>query len=147
MRVFLTHMNLQVMDMDKSIAFYEQWCGMKVVHQHDSDTPDQPVTWMASPDQDDDFVLVLAPGRTQKCNQKGAELEHLGFSVETLDDVTEMARRGVEAGILHWDVIDGGEKFGVICGVYDPDGRIIEFSFGQPLGQNYKAQNNRKLEP
>jgi catechol 2,3-dioxygenase-like lactoylglutathione lyase family enzyme len=147
----LTHIALRVADMERSIAFYSDWCDMKLVHERPPEKDgDSHVAWLSSPDYEGKFVLVLMDGR-QKAKQPTAEyseaerIEHLGFGVERLSEVFAKASRGKEDGNLHWDVMELGYPVGTLCAVTDPDGNIIEFSHGQPIGfKNYRYKTNGK---
>ena len=46
----------------------------------------------------------------------------------------EIADRAKVEGILAWEPVEEPYPVGYYCGVTDPDGNIIEFSYGQPLG-------------
>ena len=109
---------------------------MKAVHERPSDIEDQPVVWMASPGYEDMFVIVLVPGRKQAKVHEKDDFEHLGVSVESKDEIRKMVDKARQAGILQWDYEEMGTPVGTICGIRDPDGNYIEFSFGQELGRN-----------
>lgn len=130
-RLGLTHIALKVFDPEKSADFYKRWCGMELVHQRGK-KPDT-VIWMSSPDYVGDFVIVFLGGRDVRKNSKG-ELEHMGIAVESVDKVKEIAEQAKKEGILHWDVMEMGYPVGTICAITDPDGNVIEFSYGQPIG-------------
>ena len=53
--------------------------------------------------------------------------------METRDAVDAVAERAKIAGILEWTPRDEPYPVGYYCGVKDPDGNFIEFSYGQPL--------------
>jgi catechol 2,3-dioxygenase-like lactoylglutathione lyase family enzyme len=50
-----------------------------------------------------------------------------------VDAIAELGRR---EGRLFWEPQEFPPPTGYLCAVRDPSGYIIEFSFGQPLGQN-----------
>jgi catechol 2,3-dioxygenase-like lactoylglutathione lyase family enzyme len=135
--VQLTHIALPVQDIQQSTDFYKRWAEMSVVHQHDSDVPGQPVTWLSSKGQEDNFVIVLVPSSTHNIKEEG--MRHLGFAVHSKDDVMNICKNAKKEGILHWDYQEFGYPVGTLCSVKDPDGYIVEFSFGQPLGRDFKA--------
>lgn len=147
----LTHLALGVADLDTSVSFYEDFCGMVKIHERrDGDVrvawlgdpaaipePDQPGAG-AGPGEDParsrGFVLVLAEGLPP--NPPLGPFAHLGFSVSSHDEVDLLAGRGRERGILALEPTDEGPVVGYICEVVDPDGNICEFSHGQSLGRH-----------
>ena len=124
----LTHIALQVKDLDASVDFYAAFCGMHLSHQRADDGGR--VAWIAEPGREEEFVFVLierAGHRPQDKNDFG----HLGFALESRVAVDRIAARAGER--LVWPPEDHPPPTGYFCGVRDPDGNIIEFSFGQPL--------------
>ena len=127
----LTHMALHCRDIARSIGFYERHAGLRVVH--DRGAPDARVVWMAEPGREKRFVLVLIDGGPG-AEQAGNDYSHLGFAVETREAVSRIAGDAEARGELAWPVREGDWPVGVYCGLRDPDGRMVEFSYGQPLG-------------
>jgi len=122
----LRHLALKVRDPQKSKLFYAEWFGMKVVWEPDPDN-----VYMSS--GADNLALHRA-----EPSGPGA-LDHLGFIVETRDDVDGIARRmqemGVEMAAAPRDHRDGSRSFYCL----DPDGLRIQVLFeptlsGQRLG-------------
>lgn len=130
-----THCALHVADLDKSIAFYECYCGMTIVKEHGTD--EKRVVWLASPGAEDRFVLVLLGGGPLR-DQDDDDMTHYGFGVPTRAGVDRIAAQAKEDGLLHWEPRDYAPPTGYLCGVKDPTGYIIEFSYGQPLGPHAK---------
>jgi predicted lactoylglutathione lyase len=64
----------------------------------------------------------------------------LGFALSSKQEVDEIAFQAKKEGILFWETREEPFPVGYYCGVLDPDGKIIEFSFGQPLG-NLVSEN------
>ena len=147
----LTHIALHVKDIDLSSDFYQQWCGMNEVDRRVSDRTGTTVVWLACQGQEDDFVIVLIDGADDEQVETGRErMRHIGFSLPERSDVQAMAEKAKESGILHWDYKDFPFPVGTLCAVSDPDGHIVEFSYGQPLGPDFRAQNqvdNPKQQP
>jgi len=133
-----THCALHVQDVDASISFYEQYCGMKVVHSHGSN-PEERTVWMAEKGRETEFVLVLVSGGKRQ-NRMDGEMTHYGFAVVSRDAVDEIAERAREAGALYWEPQDLPPPVGYLCAVTDPDGYVVEFSYGQPLGPGAPGQ-------
>lgn len=131
MKAAFTHCALHVADVDASIDFYRDFCGLKVVHSH-GDAPERTV-WLAEEGRERDFVLVLVSGGSGHEQAEG-DMTHYGFSLANRDAVDEIAQRGRAAGRLHWEPQQLPDPVGYLCALKDPDGYIIEFSHGQPLG-------------
>lgn len=131
MNVFLTHIALHVRNLDACVAFYQNYAGMKLVR--DRKTHDSHVYWLAEPGKETEFIMVIMPAGPGR-NQSEEDLSHLGFAVETREDVDTVAKRAADEGILVWEPRQEPYPVGYYCGVRDPDGNFVEFSYGQPLG-------------
>ena len=66
--------------------------------------------------------------------QHEKDYSHLGFALPSKDKVDELAARAQEAGCLVWPPRQDPYPVGYYCGLKDPDGYFVEFSYGQPLG-------------
>jgi len=130
-----THCALHVADLDRSIAFYERYCGMSIVKEHGEG--DSRVVWLASPGAEERFVLVLLGGGPVR-NQDKDDMTHYGFGVASREAIDRIAAQAKADGLLHWEPRDYAPPTGYLCGVKDPTGYIIEFSYGQPLGPHAK---------
>jgi catechol 2,3-dioxygenase-like lactoylglutathione lyase family enzyme len=126
-----THCALHVRDLERSIAFYRSYCGLKLVKEHGKD--EGRTVWFASPGAESRFVLVLLGGGPAHVQDKG-DMTHYGFGVPTREDVDRIAERARKEGCLHWEPRDYAPPTGYLCAVKDPSGHVIEFSHGQPLG-------------
>ena len=62
LRPSLTHIALQVQDLDATIEFYSTYCGLQVVH--DRRDRSSRVVWLAESGRAREFILVLIPWRT-----------------------------------------------------------------------------------
>ena len=131
MTEIFTHCALHVRDLAESVAFYENYCGLKIVKEHGEGAGR--VVWLASPGSERSFVLVLLGGGRDHA-QNEDDMTHYGFGVPTRADVDRIAERAKRDGCLHWEPRDYAPPTGYLCGVKDPTGHIIEFSHGQPLG-------------
>ncbi len=129
----LTHLALHVRDLDACVAFWRDWCGLRIVHDRKEAGGDGRVVWLAAPGQEESFVIVLidgGPGRDQAAD----DFSHFGFALDSRAAVDAVAARAGVAGCLVWPPREEPPPVGYYCGVRDPDGNCIEFSFGQPLG-------------
>ena len=77
--------------------------------------------------EDPAFVLVMVQDEVK------ARLDHFGFQCDSrteVDEIAELARR-------QNSLVDSPTEFGGVVGYFttirDPDGHLIEFTFGQPL--------------
>jgi catechol 2,3-dioxygenase-like lactoylglutathione lyase family enzyme len=131
MKPVFTHCALHVRDLDRSIAFYRSYCGLELVKEHGQG--EGRTVWLASPGTERDFVLVLLGGGPEHVQDKD-DMTHYGFAVASRDEIDAIAARGRQDGCLHWEPRDYAPPTGYLCGVKDPTGYIIEFSYGQPLG-------------
>ncbi|MGK2285688.1 VOC family protein [Pedomonas sp. V897] len=130
----LTHVALHVRDLEASLAFYRDYCGLHVAHERATGKDGARVVWMAAPGQDRRFVIVLLPGGHGR-EQPPQDFSHIGIAVDSLAEVEAIAARAEREGRLAWPVKSEPWPVGTYCGVYDPDGAVVEFSFGQPLGE------------
>ncbi len=113
----LTHLALHVRDPEACIAFYRDFCAMGVVHERDDGAGGR-VVWLAEPGRD----------------QGAGDYSHFGFAVDSAAAVDAIAARAEAAGCLVWSPRAEPYPVGYYCGLRDPDGNFVEFSFGQPLG-------------
>ena len=118
----LRHLALNVRDPQASKRFYCECFAMTVVWEPDPDN----VYLSSGPDN-----LAL-----HRAEVKGAgALDHLGFIVETRDDVDGMARRFAELGVpiaaAAKDHRDGSRSFYCL----DPDGLSIQVLFEPTLSK------------
>ena len=123
----LTHLAIHVRDLEACIRFYQSWCGMTVTHRREG------VAWLAEPGKEHDFILVLIDGGPGH-DLAVRDYSHIGFAVANRDSVDAIAGRARTAGILAWAPTDEPYPIGYYCGLKDPDGNLVEFSYGQPLG-------------
>jgi catechol 2,3-dioxygenase-like lactoylglutathione lyase family enzyme len=128
----LTHVALQVEDIEATLRFYREYCGMSVTHERASSDGSK-VVWMAEPGREHELVLVLMPGGRPSA-QASNDYSHFGFAVGSRSDVDALAKRAEAEDVLAWPPSDEPYPVGYYCGVRDPNGNVIEFSYGQPLG-------------
>ena len=124
---------MQVRDVDQSVAFYERYCEMKVVHQRESESAPGSVVWLGWGEDPPKFVIVLLEGNYERNEQP--PWQHIGMSVDSRDEVDAIHSRAVADGLTGlWAPEDAGAIVGYYCAVPDPDGNMVEFSFGQRIG-------------
>lgn len=123
-------------DLDACIAFYETFCGMRVIHRRPG--KGSQIVWMAEPGQEQRFIFVIMPGG-QPRNLASDDYSHFGFALSSRAAVDDLARRAEAAGCLVWAPRDEPYPVGYYCGLRDPAGNYVEFSYGQPLGPGSEA--------
>ena len=128
----LTHLALHVRDLPGMIGFYREHCGLEVIHERE-DTPGTQVVWMAEPARARRFIFVFISGGPGR-DQEPGDYSHLGFALESREAVDAAAKKGREAGCLALEPREEPYPVGYYCGLSDPDGNLVEFSYGQPLG-------------
>jgi len=131
MPVAFTHLALHVRDLEACIEFYRNYTGMLLTHDRVADG--KRIVWLAEPGKERDFIVVLIPGGPGR-DQAAADFSHLGFALDSVQAVDAIAERARAEGILAWEPRREPYPVGYYCGVRDPDGNFVEFSFGQPLG-------------
>lgn len=129
----LTHIALHVRDLPACIEFYRDFCRMRVVHERAESDTGKSIVWLAEPGRETDFVIVLLPGGPGR-RQAGNDFSHFGFALDSRAAVDDVARRAEAAGCLVWPPREEPYPVGYYCGLRDPDGNFVEFSYGQPLG-------------
>ena len=123
-----THITIRVSRMDASIEFYRDVCGLRVVR--DRRREGGGTVWLGyEPEADEHpaFVLVLSEGEVTD------RLDHFGFQVDDRNEVDRIATEARARGILVYEPTDSGGSVGYWTQVRDPDGHMVEFTFGQPL--------------
>ncbi len=131
MRPTLTHLALHVPDLDACIEFYAAFCGMRVFHERAG--KGSRIVWMAEPGKERTFIFVIMPGGVDR-RLAANDYSHFGFALSSRDEVDAIADRAREAGCLIWEPRDEPYPVGYYCGLRDPAGNYVEFSYGQPLG-------------
>jgi catechol 2,3-dioxygenase-like lactoylglutathione lyase family enzyme len=131
MHPVMTHLALHVQDLEACITFYREFCGMQVVHER-SDGEGR-VVWLAEPGREQEFIFVMVPGGTKR-DQAATDYSHFGFALDSRAAVDAIAEKARLAGYLAWEPREEPYPVGYYCGVRDPDGNMVEFSYGQPLG-------------
>lgn len=130
--VGFTHVAFVVRDLDKSIAFYERYADMAVIHRREPNVPDaRKVAWLS--DHTRPFALVLVQSDIVTDTPLG-NFGHLGVacaSREQMDKKIEMART---EGVLRKDPVNAGDPVGYFVFFADPDGNTLELSYGQRVG-------------
>lgn len=138
----MTHVALHVRDLDACVAFYRDYCDMAVIHRREAGA--KSIVWMAEPGREEDFIFVLM-NQGRDLELPGDDYRHFGFAVASREAVDAVARRAKTGGCLVWEPRDEPWPVGYYCGLRDPNGNFVEFSYGQPLGPG--AVSEESSEP
>ena len=126
-----THVALLVSDVDKTADFYIKYCNLKVISRRMDPNTGLRVIWLG---QDLKFVIVAFEGEKKPMQSIVKPLSHLGFSLESKEEVDKISEIAKEEGLLSYGPIFIDADVGYICEILDPDRNSVEFSFGQKLG-------------
>ena len=132
LRPTLTHVALHVRNLEASVVFYQRYCGMREVHRREVGGS-VGVIWLAEPGRERELIFVLLSGGRGRTPAED-EYGHLGFACASRAEVDRIAAEARAAGCLVWEPREEPYPVGYYCGLKDPDGTFVEFSFGQPLG-------------
>lgn len=128
MSIRWTHVTIPAGDLDGSIRFFTQVCGLSVVRDRRGEGGS--TVWVGpapAAGQDPDFVIVLMRGEVRE------PMDHLGFQCASREAVTAIAERAHADGTLVEGPHDSGGSVGYWVVVREPSGHHVEFTFGQPL--------------
>jgi catechol 2,3-dioxygenase-like lactoylglutathione lyase family enzyme len=127
----VTHVALPVTDLDASLAFYERYAAMQVVHRRTDATSGTSVAWIS--DGTRPFVLVLIEVAQLDARLGGAYC-HVGAGVASRDDIDRLCELARADGRTVLGPIDSGPPVGYWAYLVDPDGHNLEISHGQEVG-------------
>ncbi|HZT88291.1 MAG TPA: VOC family protein [Stellaceae bacterium] len=126
----LTHIAFSVRDLAASVAFYEKYAGMSVVHRR-IDEGSVGVAWVT--DRTRPFVVVLIEGVGGSDTPLGP-FGHLGVACKSRDEVDRLCALAAGEGRLRKPATDSGPPVGYWAFIADPDGNTLEVSYGQEIG-------------
>lgn len=128
----LTHVALHVRDLNASVRFYRRFCDLEVIHERSAgDGPS--VVWLAENGRERELIFVLLSGGHGRTTAED-DYGHLGFACASRVEVDRIAGEARAEDCLVWEPREEAYPVGYYCGLQDPDGNFVEFSFGQPLG-------------
>ncbi len=123
-----THITINVSDLNRSVEFYTSVCGLSIVR--DRRLEGRHNVWLGPsppPGEGPIFVLVMVQDEVK------ARLDHFGFQCNSREEVDRIAELARAQDILIEPPVDLGGVVGYFTMIRDPDGHLIEFTFGQPL--------------
>lgn len=131
MKPRLTHIALHVINFNACLEFYQYYCQLEIIHQRRSSS--NRVVWLAEKGRETDFIFVFMSGGKETA-QADDDYGHLGFALDNKAAVDAIADKARKDGCLVWEPRQEPYPVGYYCGLKDPDGAFVEFSYGQPLG-------------
>jgi len=120
----LTHVALPVRSLAASIAFYQCFANMSVVHSRPG------VAWVS--DRTRPFAIVLM--ETSSEVKPLLPYAHLGIGVASRLEVDRLCELARTQGCLVYEAHDSGPPVGYWAFLRDPDGHTLEIAYGQELG-------------
>jgi len=126
----LTHLALPCNDLDATIAWYEKYTPLRKTH-HRQDSEGS-VAWL-SPKESGIVLVFIQKKDTSEPIPVLSPLAHLGIAVDSTEEVDQIATRGENEGCLAWEPRQESDPVGYICALSDPDGNLVEFSYGQEI--------------
>ena len=114
----LTHIALPVHSLAESIAFYERFANMRVVHSRPG------IAWLSDRTRPFAIVLMESPAEIRPL----LPYAHLGIGVASREEVDQLCRLALAQGCL-----DSGPPVGYWAFLRDPDGHTVEIAYGQEL--------------
>tara|TARA_B100000686_G_scaffold281810_1_gene303812 strand:+ start:222 stop:614 length:393 start_codon:yes stop_codon:yes gene_type:complete len=126
----LTHLALPCHNLDTTIKWYEKYTPLRKTHHRQDDLG--AVAWL-SPEEPGIVLVFIQKNETMKVSPVLAPLAHLGISLDSTEQVDQIAERGDSEGCLAWEPRQESDPVGYICALSDPDGNLVEFSYGQEI--------------
>ena len=128
MAIRWTHVTVPVCNLDASILFFVDVCGLSIVR--DRRLEGGGTVWLGPPPavhEFPEFVVVLVQ------SDVAAPLDHFGFQCDSRREVSAIAERASAEGNLVEGPTDAGGSVGYFAVVREPGGHLVEFTYGQPL--------------
>lgn len=123
-----THVTFKVSNFERSITFYRDLCDMVVVR--DRRLEGGQTVWLGPKGSNAErppFVFVIEEGQVTD------RLDHLAFQCDSRADLDAKAEQARAVGALHTPPKDVGGSIGAYTLLRDPDGHLIELTYGQPI--------------
>lgn len=126
----LTHVAFAVRDLAASVAFYQTYAAMTVVHHRIDAESGRAVAWLS--DLTRPFVIVLVESPKTKDTPLGP-FGHLGVACASRAEVDRLCAQAQAAGCLRRPPQDSGPPVGYWAMLADPDGNTLELAYGQQV--------------
>ena len=111
------HFNFNVLDQEKSIAFYKEALGLEIVREKEADDGSYKLVFLGEKHSDFQLELTWLRGRTEPYNLGECEF-HLAFRTDEFD---ALHKKHEEMGCICFE----NHKLGVYF-ITDPDGYWVE---------------------
>ena len=126
----LTHLALPCHDLEKTIQWYERFTPLKLIHKReDSGTK---VAWIQADDKSIFLVFLQSPD-SKEPKAILSPFAHLGIEMESEEEVNAIAEKGRHYACLAWEPRQEPDPVGYVCALSDPDGNLVEYSYGQSI--------------
>ena len=129
--VGLTHIALQVTNLQKSYEFYSKYAAMEIVHERPG------VIWIS--DKTRPFVIVLF--KSKMVANPLIPDSHIGIGVKSKAEVDRLCTLAKQDKCLLSEPKDSGYPVGYWAYLKDPDNHTLEISFGQEVGLTVMENN------
>ena len=126
----LTHVALPARDLAKSLAFYEKYAAMKIVHDRIDEATGNRVVWVSDGTRPFVLVLIEAP----EVRHPLLPIAHLGVGCRTREEVDRLVGEARAEGRACYGPIDAGYPVGYFALISDPDNHTLELAHGQEVG-------------
>lgn len=136
-----THVALPVSDLDASIAFYKKYARMEAVHRR-TEADGNSVAWIT--DHTRPFVVVLLEKDT--IEHRLLPPAHLGVACASREEVDRLCQEADREGCLSEGPADAGPPIGYWAFLTDPDGHILELSYGQEVTFTVEHANDQSQD-
>lgn len=133
----LTHVALHVEAVDETIEFYRRYCGLRVID--DQVRGGRRNLLLAEPGREAELVLQLIAGGRYRAVAADDD-HHLGFAVDSREEVDRCLAMAKAEGILAFDIYEGPFPVGYFCGIKDPNGNVVEISCGHLLESERRSE-------
>ena len=120
----LTHIALQVTDLQRSFKFYSKYAAMEIVHKRTG------VLWIS--DKTRPFVIVMFESET--VTNPLIPDSHIGVGVNSKAEVDRLCNLAKKDKCLISKPNNSGPPVGYWAYLKDPDNHTLEISFGQEVG-------------
>ena len=128
MTLSITHIALHVEDLDTCIDFYQGFCELEIVHKRDS------AAWLTNEALRNKFVIVLIKDGKKNKQKFKKDFSHIGIAVDSLEELFKKVKEGKKLGCYAFGPFEEDYPTGHIAGFLDPNGNLVELSYGQPIG-------------
>ncbi|MCA8939135.1 MAG: VOC family protein [Planctomycetes bacterium] len=130
-----THNAIVTANAEALIGWYGRWCKMRLVRDR-IEADGTRVAWLAAPERKDlIFVLIETKDPNRVSNPPKSLGEHFGFALVNKSEVDSLRQAMNDAGETVTECEDYGGIVGYLFIAKDPEGRNVEFSFGQDVSE------------